>query len=675
MTDTMDQPIETAEAIEFAESINGIEYAAVDPQGNSVAYLQEPSSLTLTLRNVSGRDIPLTGGRPVPQGDAAQGQTTLIYLFFSTLVENPGTVTVSAPGWTTAKHEKPNTPAVWALAPDADGKLAAGQPLSISLGNIRAVGLPRPLSFRVEARRLPPTMPAWSRAIPIMAVTRPPAGPQRLPVEFTVNQENPTVYISDGETIPNHLVFRLTNTSREPITVGNRDWEAKPPKFTLTFFYAEPDDDGHGALTTVQHADRFRSVTVQAYGNRMNANWVRGRTPYCEILPQRDSSAANTRILGTGGAAHFEFMIHNIVTALPEGTTQAFLTWTNFHGYGDDFASVTLRKRYPRSDILRFHSLTPTEIKPGEPVRLAWQTSALKRVVLSWIDDNKVRELSTDRQEIRFNEHDFSIGALGPQDGPVQFTLRGYLNNNSEVQLRQLLVRVQVDPPKITSLTLRPPAFAFDAQHREATVVVSWTAENARWAEIVSGAIPASTDVKSAEADLRAMVTSPHSMRYQMSSGYTLRVHGWGGRIPTEKAVVLNSLSNHLGGQRSWQHVFNSESRQMVNILDFRSAEGTWKFSSKTPRTRLSATYMISVSYSGTTVFVTCSRFDDIGHYKAEAEFDCASGVPILVKRSGSLPAMVNTASEGVGLPIYEEEIVPFLDGVNPGDSFSRQQG
>lgn len=563
--------------------MSGLVFSIANTDGKPVIYLGQTQTLTLTLSNNSGADMPLASSSPVSEDDAA-GNTGLLYLFLGSLVSDPALVSVSCPGWTAQFQNTAQGP-VWCLALNQGMTFKAGASLAVSLAAVSASGLPGPRQLGVDAYL------ADGDAVQLPVVAQNDPG-KLLPlnIDFGVtggdSQAN-SVYITENPNSPiaSALVFRLSNPSKDtPIVPDGVSWGSKTPTFTLSFVYASKGT-GAGALTSAERAVAFTRQTVQDYGNLWSISANTQGTPSWTLTPDQLN---NQQILGTGAAASFEFMLGNIITQLAPGTTLAYLQWNNIPGYQDGYKAVPLVKVVPTPGIMRFISLTPSNINQSAPVQLMWQTFALTQQKLSWMQDNQLQQFNVPPSATNYSPN--------PQpDDTVTYTLDGYDSTGTKVASQQLTISVSFDAPVISAFTVTPQLVAFD-QTDDPVVTCEWQAINEFNATINGEAVP-----------------SPYDFTPSGPGTVTLQVFNRAKKYVSDKKTVYNP-STYVRKFTSTSQVSGGSGGPTIdNVLIFEkngtTQNGTWTVSRSDP---VSSCTLASQGFSWTTEgYDVTLTFDD----------------------------------------------------------------
>ncbi|WP_409284996.1 hypothetical protein [Pseudomonas protegens] len=580
--------------------MSAIECSIANKDGKPVAYLNQTQTLSLTLTNVSGSDLMLTGSPPVPE-TAADSNTSLLYLFLGGLVSDPASVQVSCPGWTPQFQNTPQG-AVWCLAQAQNSTFKDKATLTVTLDGIALSGLPGSRQVTVDY---------WfndgdSVQLPVMAQNDP---GQLLPLNlvFALNGGN-VIYITEKADSPMtcSLVLRLSNPSPDtPIVPDDVSWGPQAPSFSLSFVYADKGD-GYGALTSAERAASFTRQTVQDYGKRWSVAANTQGSPSWTLTPDQ---LTNKQILGTGEQASFEFMLGNIVTQLKAGTTLAYLQWSNIPGYQDGYQTVALVKQVPTPGILRFMTLNPSVIKQGTLVQLNWQTFALSKRTLSWSQDNQPYQ-----REVPANA---SAWTPDPQpNDTVTYTLDGYDFNGNKVPNAQQTVSVIADAPVINCFSVSPRVAAFEGANPKVPVTGKWQASNVKIQQL--NGVPG---------------TSPQTVKLDNPGDVLLLITGFQDQMTSQSQTVY-STPGYVQTFVSTSQVSGGSNGPLIkNVLAFDrdAGTGTWTLIRSD---NLATLTLARQGFTWSTQALNIQLLFNDG--RTSATLSCAFGNLTLTARSGS---------------------------------------
>jgi hypothetical protein len=326
--------------------------------------------------------------------------------------------------------------------------------------------------------------------------------------------------------IENQLVLQLTNRKpKEPLVT--KEW-VDTPTVQLSFVYG----DDIGSLTTADDPnDPFTAWKIKA---SVEATYEQGQLTFEWDAWNPDPGSGGTNpiwtfkpvmtnreVLGYGSGATASFLLEAIATRAPEGTTLAYVQYSNFPGYNDGYFALSLQKQEPRPSIIFFNAVPSNLADLNEEATLSWQCFDIQQVKLQF--DGKTLDSSQGEIESGVNGVATYKIKLGKT---TQFTLNAYRIPDSFTPDFQRQVTINVPPVQIAG---------FDASAYEGTlpaaVDLTWQTSAALSAQITA---PGQNAYKIPQVDLN---TGTHKVFPQKPISYTLTVQGQGG--PLEKSVDL----------------------------------------------------------------------------------------------------------------------------------------
>ena len=335
----------------------------------------------------------------------------------------------------------------------------------------------------------------------------------------------PFVYVTpdNNVVIKNQLVLQFTNLK------PNEDLVTKPwvdtPTALLSFVYGTDI----GSLTPADNVSNVYSAwnikaSVQAtyQGHEWNATdpdpGSGGTDPLWTFKP----IAANKSVLGSGAGATASFVIEDIATQNPVGTTVAYLQFSNFPGYNDGYFTLSLNKQEPQANILFFNGLPSNLHTLGEEVTLSWQCFDIQQVKLSY--GNTTLDSA---------KGDISTGTTGVATHKVK------VNSTTTFHLEAFKILHSTSPDRAAEVTVTVPEVSIesfqDVAHSASSskdkVTLSWQMQGATSAILST---PGQADYHIPKADLNA---GSHDVFIQAPTTYSLVAQGYKG--PKTKSVSL----------------------------------------------------------------------------------------------------------------------------------------
>lgn len=438
-------------------------------------YRAEANTLSLTLSG-QGSLAGSGGPPPAPQQAAAAAQDVYVYITFSGLLQLSDVQALAAgpdDNWERAAFGGSGVPPTLALAPKKPLQL----PQTIVLGSVTppatgpsllqlwvtvhtpgALSLPTPLPTVVVSTPPPPPPPG----------NPPHAANQTLDLGLTFWPGQDVFYtsIQDLEApIENTSLFTVENLASAPVACSGALADVD---VQLHLVYGDQATDGtaDGALClTADVVGTQAKVTVAPWQTGWTVSPLGADTPapYWRLQP------GQTTVFGGAGSttAAADFQISKLTTALPPGTTQAYLT-VSVPGYNDVCLPVAIHKQVPDPNA---SGLIWTRLQPwgsvlaGEAVTLSWRAFAADQVQITTTE-----RASRQSTQVRCPANASSYW-LRP-DSDLSFDLIALDGNENPIGnswSQSLFVRT----PVVTSMTADPPVTT-----AAVTFKLSWRTEN-----------------------------------------------------------------------------------------------------------------------------------------------------------------------------------------------------
>jgi len=395
--------------------------------------------------------------------------------------------------------------------------IAAGGSLQIRLGAVRSSLLSQTnadLGVRVNGQNSSPACRIFLLRYPESA------GDLRQSMAAALLPDS-SVYRTpqDNDIIHNMLLLQLSNLQPgEPLVT--KPW-VDTPTVLLSFVYG----DSIGALTPADPEDRYSAWNIKA---SVEATYHDGQQTYEWDATNPDPGGGatdpiwtlkpvdtNRAVLGAGSGATASFIVEDITTQAPHGTTLAYLQYSNFPGYDDGYFSLPLRKIEPTPNIIFFNAVPSNLANLGDEATLRWQCFDIRQVKLQFGNttlDSAKGEIGTGVSSIA--EYKIKL------DTTTQFTLNAYQKLNASTPDFTSQFTVNVPPVSIDSFLA-----SADSGTLPAEVQLSWETRAALSATITA---PGQSDYEIPEKDLSAgsyPVFPPKPLTY------TLTVQGQGGPL------------------------------------------------------------------------------------------------------------------------------------------------
>src|ERR1051325_7902243 len=406
--------------------------------------------------------IAVTGASPSPDGTRmlpvaeptqyAHGKGTRI-------AGGVGALKIQSDCWTPTFSDEGGSPA-WILTLTNDVPVDAGCSVEVmSVSNLLVEGRPRISGVTVDytlGRLASGSLTAWLR------VTDPPPPAHRdhlddLIITFTPYLSTVWVTAEGDPDVPYALEFTLGNGSLDR-PLADPDAGSTQPIFYVFFNYGT----GGNTLTTAARAARARLKWIDGeqwgYENADEQMAI----PFWTLKPKPDLLKARASVT---------FRLEGLVTHCPPemrshpGAPAAmFLVYTGVRGVKDGVIPLAVGKAPARRAIVHFAAWPPI-VNIGDPVRLSWQTVAVPRLELSFLDEHEnTQTIGTDLPSnadgyivsARARRADTQYFLTGFERGPARLTDPATaLVTNAFPMLDALSATVPVHAGDVPSLTWR----------------------------------------------------------------------------------------------------------------------------------------------------------------------------------------------------------------------------
>lgn len=241
----------------------------------------------------------------------------------------------------------PNAPLYWALSPTSSTTVEVDDTLTISFANLPVKD--KPLRNGLVQTQLNTGSNEKLNFQQDIVLVNEPSKPlsDDLTVEFVNLNFDPNdpddeklanlvtrTPIDKGEPIKNTLFLQLKNKKNEPLVSEGSGSEAR---FFISFVASDYPENTPNALATAQEISAFdlsinKSESALGWGIQEISQQ---HVSYWELIPYKEA------ILDEGES--FEFIISNIITQVPTGTTKLYFSYRGVVGYADGSIEVPIQ--------------------------------------------------------------------------------------------------------------------------------------------------------------------------------------------------------------------------------------------------------------------------------------------------------------------------------------------
>ena len=357
-------------------------FSLENSQQQPVIYMGDSShnQLTFTLANLSGHPLEFRAGQPVSEPSREGDSPSTLYLSFGSLLttDEIRQIEWKAPGWTATFFDAGGI-FNWGLSPEEDLTLAPNGQVQFQLDKIVTQHRPQSGFLTVDYYGVGQLV-AGSNQLKLFLQNPPAKGRKNLQLNLAFQDGNAISLSNDYESpVVNDLTFILNNPDPTyPIVSNDKEWEADPPIFLLSF--VEGEAPGYGSLTDLENAADIEVNPISASGTRWDVQPnLDPRNPVWRISPQ------SHEILGIGENSTVAFTISNIISKLEPGWTPMYLQWANLPGYNDGFKSIIIEKE--PSLVIKELYTTPAFVDESQlpaEVLVKWQVANADSVELRY---------------------------------------------------------------------------------------------------------------------------------------------------------------------------------------------------------------------------------------------------------------------------------------------------